>query len=492
MTPGRASATLLRYAFMLLIALLLAACAEQQQKRAPAAPATHPATAPAPTRPPRKPWKSLGPYTPGGLYAPGVPDGTPEIPPDVANLPEPIPHAEPLSHYGNRSPYVVLGKTYTVLPSASGYLERGVASWYGTKFDGRATSSFEPYDVYQFSAAHRTLPLPSYARVTNLENGRSVIVRVNDRGPFHEGRLIDLSYAAAVKLGVNVHGTAHVEVRGIDPGQPLPPAPIDAAPAATRASHAAATPKPATPAPRIEHQPAHEHVVAATPKPASPAPKNEYQPASEHVAVATPKPATPAPMPTAASKPAVVAPKPVSVEQEPAAIATTPSASAHMPAIAPPKPAVIEPRAMAVVQASSPSVPQPTTNVASATSAPTLPMASANKAADASPTTSAPKVPPALPEIAIRIGQPRPGYLSIEPSTRGSLQLASYTDRGNAERMLQRLQQAGVDKAELVSVQVAGQILWRVHVGPLRADEAETTAEHLDALGFGHPPFFKD
>ncbi len=473
MTPRRASATLLRHALMLSIALLLAACAEQQQKRAPAAPATHPSAAPAPTRPPRKPWKSLGPYTPGGLYAPGVPDGTPEIPPDVANLPEPIPHAEPLSHYGNRSPYVVLGKTYTVLPSASGYLERGVASWYGTKFDGRATSSFEPYDVYQFSAAHRTLPLPSYARVTNLENGRSVIVRVNDRGPFHEGRLIDLSYAAAVKLGVNVHGTAHVEVRGIDPGQPLPPAPIDAAPAATRASHAAATPQPASPAPRIEHQPAPEHVAAATLKPASPVPKP----------IVVPKPVVTL---------AVVAPKPVSVEQEPAAIATTPSASAHMPAIAPPKPAVIEPRAMAVVQASSPSVPQPTTNVASATSAPTLPMASANKAADASPTTSAPKVPPASPEIAIPIGQPRPVRSSIEPSTRGFLQLASYTERGNAERMLQRLQQAGVDKAELVSVQVAGQILWRVHVGPLRADEAETTAEHLDALGFGHPPFFKD
>jgi rare lipoprotein A len=154
-------------------------------------------------------------YTPGGLYAPGVADGGPASAIDVSQLPEPVPHDEPRSRYGNRSPYSVLGKTYRVLDSAEGYVERGVASWYGTKFNGRATSSGEPYDICSFTAAHRTLPLPSYVRVTNLDNGRSVIVRVNDRGPFHSGRLIDLSYAAAVRLGVDRTGTAPVELRAL-------------------------------------------------------------------------------------------------------------------------------------------------------------------------------------------------------------------------------------------------------------------------------------
>jgi rare lipoprotein A len=156
-------------------------------------------------------------YVAGGLYKPGVPDGGPDIPPDISGLPEPVPRAEPRARYGNKSPYSVLGKRYYVMDSAEGYVERGIASWYGTKFHGRVTSSFEPYDMYQFTAAHKTLPLPSYAEVTNLDNGRKVIVRVNDRGPFHEGRIIDLSYAAAIKLGIHVRGTGRVEVRAITP-----------------------------------------------------------------------------------------------------------------------------------------------------------------------------------------------------------------------------------------------------------------------------------
>ncbi|MBO9662219.1 septal ring lytic transglycosylase RlpA family protein [Dokdonella sp.] len=153
-------------------------------------------------------------------------DGGPDAPAiDVSKIPEPVPKAEPRSRYGNRETYSVLGRSYRVLPDARGYSERGVASWYGNKFHGYMTSSFEPYDMYAFSAAHKTLPLPSYARVTNLENGKSVVVRVNDRGPFHENRLIDLSYAAAVKIGVWPKGTGLVEVRAIDPERPdaLPP-----------------------------------------------------------------------------------------------------------------------------------------------------------------------------------------------------------------------------------------------------------------------------
>jgi rare lipoprotein A len=150
-----------------------------------------------------------------------VPDGPP---PDVSNLPEPVPTVEPRSLYGNKSPYSVLGRTYSVLPTARGYDERGIASFYGTKFHGYKTSNLEDYDMYKFTAASKVLPLPSYARVTNLENGKSVIVRINDRGPFHEDRVIDLSYAAAVKIGVWPKGTGLVEVQGIDPSAPAPEA----------------------------------------------------------------------------------------------------------------------------------------------------------------------------------------------------------------------------------------------------------------------------
>jgi rare lipoprotein A len=161
-----------------------------------------------------------GNYTRGGLYAPGVADSAPHGGiPDIDLIPEPEVRAEPHSRYGNRSPYSVLGKQYRVLDSAEGYDETGLASYYGNKFHGRRTSNLEVYDMYAFTAAHKTLPLPSYARVTNLSNGRSVVVRVNDRGPFHEGRIIDLSYAAAVKLGVDRAGTARVEVKGLSPGE---------------------------------------------------------------------------------------------------------------------------------------------------------------------------------------------------------------------------------------------------------------------------------
>jgi len=139
---------------------------------------------------------------------------------DVSKLVEPVPKVEPPARYGNKQSYSVLGHSYELLPSSRGYVERGIASWYGNKFHGYMTSSLEPYDMYAFSAAHKTLPLPTYARVTNLDNGKSVVVRINDRGPFHENRLIDLSYAAAVRIGVWPKGTGLVEVRAIDPEHP--------------------------------------------------------------------------------------------------------------------------------------------------------------------------------------------------------------------------------------------------------------------------------
>ncbi len=160
-----------------------------------------------------------GNYTAGGLYKPGVKDTTPSYVPNVACIPEPEVTAVERSVIGNKSPYVVLGKSYKVLDDTHDYVERGTASYYGAKFHGRLTSNREVYDMYQFTAAHKTLPLPSFARVTNLDNGESVIVRVNDRGPFHDGRVVDLSYAAAVRLGITQRGTGNVEVRALQPGE---------------------------------------------------------------------------------------------------------------------------------------------------------------------------------------------------------------------------------------------------------------------------------
>ncbi len=170
----------------------------------------------------------------------GTQDGlSRHIPPpaDIANIPDPTPKVEPLSNFGNPESYVVFGRRYRTLKDGLGYRERGIASWYGSKFHGRRTSSGESYDMYAMTAAHKSLPLPSYARVTNLRNDRSVIVRINDRGPFHDNRLIDLSYTAAWKLGIVGEGTGLVEVAAIDPSTPLrvaKPEPVKVEPPLTK------------------------------------------------------------------------------------------------------------------------------------------------------------------------------------------------------------------------------------------------------------------
>lgn len=138
-----------------------------------------------------------------------------ERPVAINELPMPEPRHEPLSKSGNPVSYEVMGKRYHVLLSTTEFTQTGVASWYGRKFHGRTTASGEIYDMYQFTAAHKTLPLPSYVRVTNLGNGRQVIVRVNDRGPFHGNRIIDLSYAAAKHLGMIKTGTARVRIQAL-------------------------------------------------------------------------------------------------------------------------------------------------------------------------------------------------------------------------------------------------------------------------------------
>jgi peptidoglycan lytic transglycosylase len=142
-------------------------------------------------------------------------DGPPEsVPSNLADVPDAVPRDEPYHRYANR-PYTVFGKTYTPVLNKEPTRERGIASWYGRKFQGQKTASGEPYDMFAMTAAHPTLPIPSYARVTNLKNGKSVVVRINDRGPFHSNRIIDLSYAAASRIGIAGPGSGMVEVERI-------------------------------------------------------------------------------------------------------------------------------------------------------------------------------------------------------------------------------------------------------------------------------------
>lgn len=147
-----------------------------------------------------------------------IKDGAPKFYVDETKIPNPVPRVEPLAKYGNMPYYNVFGKRYYTLNSYKGFEQVGIASWYGTKFHAQRTSSGEPYSMLTMSAAHKTLPLPCYVEVTNLQNHRKVIVRVNDRGPFSGNRIIDLSYVAAKKLDMLGHGTARVKIRAIDPG----------------------------------------------------------------------------------------------------------------------------------------------------------------------------------------------------------------------------------------------------------------------------------
>jgi rare lipoprotein A len=157
----------------------------------------------------------------------------PTPPRDLASIPDAVPRAEPRSRYGNPESYVVFGKTYQVKKSARGHVERGLASWYGPGFHGERTSSGEPYDMYAMTAAHKSIPIPAYVRVTHLGNGRSIVVRVNDRGPFVGDRIIDLSYTAAWKLDMIRSGTAPVEIRVLEPGDEPPPLRTATAPTAS-------------------------------------------------------------------------------------------------------------------------------------------------------------------------------------------------------------------------------------------------------------------
>ena len=181
-------------------------------------------------------------------------DGPPgQVPDGIERVPDAVPHDEAFNKFANR-PYTVFGVTYVPVVDREPFKQRGLASWYGRKFQGQKTASGEPYDMFKMTAAHKTLPIPSYAKVTNLANGKSVVVRINDRGPFHSNRIIDLSYAAAVKIGIAAKGSGMVEVeRVFEPpkgeaasqesapaqgaaGEPATAAPLATAPALSQAA----------------------------------------------------------------------------------------------------------------------------------------------------------------------------------------------------------------------------------------------------------------
>ncbi|MEN1972300.1 septal ring lytic transglycosylase RlpA family protein [Luteimonas sp. MJ204] len=452
-------------------AALLAGCAGSPSKDAPPeeqAPATADGKGPrvSPYAPAQEDPSTRGDYVAGGLYKPGVADTTPDYVPDVDAIPEPDVVALERSRYGNRSPYKVQGKSYRVLEDARGFVETGQASYYGQKFHGRRTSNQEVYDMYAFTAAHKSLPLPSFARVTNLDNGQSVVVRVNDRGPFHEGRVVDLSYAAAVKIGVHPRGTARVEVRalsagenarhepdarvaavdpatGLPPGvrvatgrpQPMPPSGLDGLVAALPASQAVA-PGPAAADARAVTPAAAVVAPVAAPVAAPHSADGDWRfdmrqdgramtadefdawMKSRRARVATGRPGKPDPYGSAAAGAAVAASSAVDA----GAGTVVPAAGA---------PVKLAP---AAVGANDPSSPLPTTSVA--------------------------------------------GVL---------LQVAAFGSRDNAERALALLRGAGIGGARLHDGTAAGKPVWRLRVGPVAPAGVAELGARVASLGFGAP-----
>ncbi len=426
-----------------LLALALAACSSAPRKPSPppSAEAGRRAQPPASSQaiaagctqkysPAQEDPSKRGDYKAGGLYAPHVADTTPDHVPDVDCIAEPLVTDEPRSPIGNRSPYSVLGKQYQVMQRVEGYVEQGTASYYGNKFHGRRTSNQEVYDMYAFTAAHKTLPLPSFARITNLDNGKSVVVRVNDRGPFHEGRVVDLSYAAAVKLGITQRGTGRVEVRaltGADQGSVLAsaPAPVKTT-IATGVPTRVATGKPTAMDELVGKLPREASVAVASSSTAAAAVSQPYSPSQPWRYHVTPQ-----------------------LDKEPSADefdAWMDSRGVH---VATGKPAGVESRSEPVRTA---------VQVASA----------------APPPVARPAPPPAAYNGDVR------------------LQVASFASRENADRALARLSAAGIARASLSDVASNGRTLWRLRVDAPDQAAATELAGRIAGLGFGSPQVVRE
>ena len=431
--------------------LLLAACAgaptkvktAQQDTRIDLPSPTHAsrnAARRSPYAPAQEDLSKRGNYTRGGLYAPEIQDSAPDGLPDVDLIPEPEVKLEPRSLYGNRSPYAVLGKSYAIVDDPSHYDEVGLASFYGNKFHGRRTSNLEVYDMYAFSAAHKTLPLPSYARVTNLANGKSVIVRVNDRGPFHEGRIIDLSYAAAVKLGVARAGTARVEVKGLAPEDGRSPQP---------------------------------HVSLA----ASPNPSSLPLPPGVHVATGTPRPAS-------------------AIDT---LLSTSPIASANAGERPPQRGASTMGTSASDRSALPTSASQPAASqrfdmrqdgrTMTADEFDTWMHGRRMRVATGKQDTSFKPGEPASAPMA-RAAPIADEFAPVQAAVAANaltFQIASFTARANAEHALAVLASAGIDGARLLDADANGHKVWRLRVGPVSPAAAPELVARLEGLGFGQP-----
>ncbi|WP_226469419.1 septal ring lytic transglycosylase RlpA family protein [Luteimonas panaciterrae] len=433
-----------------------------------------------------------GNYTRGGLYAPGVADSAPDHIPDVDAIPEPDVVDEPRSSYGNRTPYKVLGKSYRVLDSAKGYDEKGTASYYGNKFHGRRTSNLEVYDMYAFTAAHKTLPLPSFARVTNLDNGKSVVVRVNDRGPFHDGRLIDLSYAAAVKLGIHPRGTGNVEVVGLSPGEN---ARNDYDAVASRREPAA---KPVADSGTTGLPPG---VRIATGKPAS---LRAGAASSATTASSSAIDTLVQALPIASAN---------ASERQPTTVASAGSRTAASSTDKTPPPASSDldwrfdmrqdGRAMtadefdawmkarrARVATGKAGKPDPY-----GSASPEARLAATHKPAkearkEARMEARRAEVPVAKESIAAAT-EPAPS-VRMAAKDGVTLQVAAFGARANAERALSMLKGAGVSDARLFDGTSAGKPIWRLRVGPVDNGRVAELSSRVVGLGFGQPQVVRD
>ena len=438
-------------------------------KATPTAPARRGDKKVSPYAPAQEDLGKRGHYTAGGLYAPHIQDSAPTEAIDVDAIPEPEVTNEPRSSYGNRSPYKVLGKSYEVRDRAKGYDESGLASYYGNKFHGRRTSNLEVYDMYAFTAAHKTLPLPSFARVTNLDNGKSVIVRVNDRGPFHEGRIIDLSYAAAVKLDIQSRGTGRVEVRGLSPGE------------SARQDYDAVA----------AHGTPGRDLPTATPV-ALPAGSGALKlPPGVRIATGKPQPAPPSAMDTllegvlpsarASERSLPLSVRPLNVRPATAGRANVMHAAAQ--------PAVATAGASATATAAS-VVAKPASDLDWR-----FDMRQDGKAMTADQFDAWMKSPrasagPAAPRVASL-----PASASISPVASGAgmtLQVAAFGARANAERALAMLRGAGVDDARLLDGLSAGKQVWRLRVGPVASARIAELSARVAGLGFGQPQLVRE
>ncbi|MBB5875334.1 septal ring lytic transglycosylase RlpA family protein [Xanthomonas sp. 3498] len=432
-----------------------------------------------------------GNYTAGGLYAPGVRDTTPDYVPNVACIPEPLVTDEPRSAIGNHSPYTVLGREYVVIDDPHSYVERGTASYYGGKFHGRLTSNREVYDMYAFTAAHKTLPLPSFALVTNLDNGESVVVRINDRGPFHDDRLIDLSYAAAVKLGITGKGTGRVEVRGLTPadnGDLLARRRTGRQPATLLASARsdATTRDPAA----VRRAAQMDDLVKTLPAKSSGSAGGTVAAAATVPARAVPVAAVAAPTAAAATATAAALPEGerwrYRVQDAPGRVGDADRFDAWMKSrgvrVATGKPTTPAP---SVAAASAPArgsrgvaTAKPTAAPAAAAAAPTV--------AVATPAT------PATPPAPVATTAPRAEADSARGPLGILLQVASFASRENANRALSQLASAGIVGASISDIVSGGRTLWRLRVAAEDHGRAAELATRIAGLGFGRPQIVKD